>query len=83
MMYFTKEIPSQGTWIMKQHGGKEYRIAIMRWSDGLNKKVEKAIAEDARRIVACLNFCEDNKTETMERIYKNFNQDPNFSLDNS
>ena len=36
----------------------EYHIAIMRWTDGLNPEVEQAVEDDARRIAACLNYCE-------------------------
>ena len=46
---------------------KEYPIAIMRWSDGLNSTVENAIQKDAERIVVCLNYCKGIKTEDMEK----------------
>jgi len=53
--YFKKHIPSQGLNIMCRSGDKEYQIAVMRWSDGLNKDVEKAIDNDADKIIDALN----------------------------
>jgi len=64
--YFVKKIPSSGTWIYVSFAGKDYPIATMRWTDGLNADVMEAIAEDARRIVACLNFCSNISTKELE-----------------
>jgi hypothetical protein len=53
--YFKRYIPFQGYSIMCRNETGEYQIAIMRWSDGLNKKVEEAIERDADKIVTALN----------------------------
>jgi hypothetical protein len=64
-MYYIKKIRSQGIHVYCLQDKKEYPIAVMRWSDGLNSAVEDAIQKDAERIVACLNYCEGISTEAL------------------
>ena len=65
-MYFYKRISSSGWHILYKKEDKEFQIAIMRWTNGLNPIVEKAVEDDARRIVACLNFCDGIDTNILE-----------------
>ena len=69
-MYYHKRVISKGWDIFCKKGNTHYYIATMRWTDGLNPKVEKAVEEDARRIAACLNFCEGIKTVDLSRIIR-------------
>lgn len=65
-MYYHKYVKGQGQQIFCKRGDTHYYIASMRWTDGLNPEVEKAVEEDARRIAASLNFCEGIKTSDLE-----------------
>ena len=64
-MYFIRKDASQGTWIMRKGDFEDYKIALMRWTDGLNKEVEKAVKDDAERICAALNFVDGIDTSIL------------------
>ena len=55
--FFTKHIMSQGIQIMKKYPNDdiEYKVAIMRQYDGLNKAVIKDIKREVEWIVEVLN----------------------------
>lgn len=56
MRYIAKHIPSQGINIYKVcPNGDEYLMCHMRWTDGLNAKVEENVKADASLIVNALN----------------------------
>jgi len=61
MKYYKENIPGQGTHIMYGDNNACFHIAIMRWSDGLDPKTEKAIQDDADMIVDALNVKAGNR----------------------
>jgi hypothetical protein len=65
--FIARNCTGSGIHIICKLNNVEYEIAVMRWTDGLNPLVEQSVVNDARRIVASLNYCKNISLEILEK----------------
>ncbi len=64
MKYYHRYIENQNWEIWCHKDGQQYSIANLYWTDRLNPT---SVENNAKRIAACLNYCEGIKTSLLEQ----------------